>query len=143
MIKALHHTAISVSHLDRSIRFYCDLLKMTLEWRIDHRGGEALGRVVGMKDVDVSYAMLNGWGSRIELFQYHSPEGQPFPRDKPVCDKGITHLAFLVDDIDALYEELLSRGVRFNSPPLVVRPGVKVAYFHDPDEVTIEMMQLS
>ena len=36
-IKLFHHTGISVSDLDRSIRFYCDLLGMKLEWRIDHR----------------------------------------------------------------------------------------------------------
>ena len=40
---------------------------MTLEWRMDHKKGEALESVVGMKDVDVLYVMLNGWGGRIEL----------------------------------------------------------------------------
>jgi len=143
MIKALHHTAISVSDLDQSIRFYRDLLGMILEWRMDRRRGEALEKVVGMKNVDVSYAMLSGWGGRVELFQYHSPQGQPYPADKPQCDKGITHLAFEVNEIDALYERLVSHGVQFNSPPQVIRQGVKVAYFHDPDGVTLEMVQYS
>jgi catechol 2,3-dioxygenase-like lactoylglutathione lyase family enzyme len=143
MIKALHHTAISVSDLDQSIRFYRDLLGMILEWRIDHRRSEALEKVVGMKGVDVSYAMLSGWGERIELFQYHSPQGQPYPADKPQCDKGITHLAFEVNEIDALYERLVSYGVQFNSAPQVIRQGVKVAYFRDPDGVTLEMVQYS
>ena len=141
MIKTLHHTAISVSDLDQSIRFYCDLLGMVLEWRIDHRRGEALEKVVGMKNVDVSYAMLIGWGGRIELFQYYSPKGQPYPLDKPVCDKGITHIAFQVEDIEGLYDKLVAQGVHFNSPPQEVRPGVKVAYFHDPDGVTLEIIQ--
>ena len=73
-----HHTAISVTDLDRSIDFYRDLLGMKLEWRIDHKKSEALERIVGLKNVDVSYAMLSGWGGRLELFQYHSPEGFTF-----------------------------------------------------------------
>ena len=143
MIKLFHHTAISVTNLDRSIQFYRDLLGMTLEWRIDHRRSEGLEEVVGLKNVDVSYAMLSGWGGRIELFQYHSPKGEPYPADKPVSDKGITHIAFQVEDIDGLYEKLVGRGIRFNSPPQVLREGVKAAYFHDPDGVTLEIIQYS
>jgi catechol 2,3-dioxygenase-like lactoylglutathione lyase family enzyme len=143
MIKLLHHTGISVTDIDRSIRFYCNLLGMKLEWRIDHKQGEVFEKVVGLKNVDVSYAMISGWGGRIELFQYHSPEGQPYPPDKPVCDKGITHLGFQVEDIDGLCETLVAQGVRFNSSPLTIRPGVKAVYFHDPDGVTLEFVQYS
>ena len=142
-IKVLHHTAISVSDLDRSIYFYQDLLGMTVEWRMDHRRGEALERAVGLNGVDVSYAMLSGWGGRIELFQYHSPRGKPYPEHRPVNDQGITHVGFLVDGIEELYERLVSRGVRFDSPPQEIRPGAKVAYFHDPDGVTLEILQYS
>jgi len=143
MIILFHHTAISVTDLDRSIYFYCDLLGMKLEWRIDHKKSEALEKVVGLKHVDVSYAMLSGWGGRLELFQYHSPVGQSYPPNKPVCDKGITHFAFQVEDIDGLYEKLISLGVRFNAPPQVIREGVKATYFNDPDGITLELVQYS
>jgi catechol 2,3-dioxygenase-like lactoylglutathione lyase family enzyme len=141
MAGSFHHVAITVTDLDRSIQFYSDLMGMNLEWRMDHRRSEALEKVVGLKDVDVSYAMLSGWGGRIELFQYHSPPGHPFSVDKPVCDKGITHVAFQVDAIDSIYEKLLSQSVRFNSPPQTIRPGVRVAYFHDPDGIVLELIE--
>ena len=143
MIKSFHHTALSVSDLDRSIRFYCDLLEMKLDWRIDHRKSEALEKVVGLKNVNVSYAMLSGWGGRLELFQYHTPVSQPYPPDKPVSDNGITHFAFQVEEIEALYEKLLGRGVRFNTPPQVIRKGVKATYLHDPDGIILELIQYS
>jgi catechol 2,3-dioxygenase-like lactoylglutathione lyase family enzyme len=142
-IITFHHTAISVTDLDRSIHFYRDLLGMKLEWRIDHKKSEALERVVGLKNVDVSYAMLSGWGGKLELFQYHSPEGLPYPPDKPVCDRGITHFGFQVEDIDDLYAKLAAQGVRFNTFPEIVRPGVKATYFHDPDGIIIEFVQYS
>ena len=143
MINSFHHTALSVSDLDRSIRFYCDLLGMKLDWRIDHRKSEALEKVVGLKNVNVSYAMLSGWGGRLELFQYHTPVGQPYPPDKPLSDNGITHFAFQVEEIGALYEKLLGRGVRFNTPPQVIREGVKATYLHDPDGIILELIQYS
>jgi len=143
MIMLFHHTAISVTDLDRSIQFYCELLGMKLEWRIEHKKSETLEKVVGLKHVDVSYAMLSGWGGRLELFQYHSPMGQSYPSDKPVCDKGITHFAFEVKDIEGLYERLVARGVLFNTPPQVVREGVKATYFHDPDGITLELVEYS
>jgi len=143
MIMALHHTALSVSDLDRSIEFYRDVLGMTLVWRIDHRKSESLEKVVRLKNVDVSYGMLSGWEGRIELFQYHFPVGEPYPPDKPVSDKGITHFAFEVKNIDVLFKKLVACGVRFNSPPMEVRPGVKAVYFHDPDGITIEFVQYS
>lgn len=143
MIKAYHHTAISVTDLERSIRFYCDLLGMKMEWRIDHKKGETYEKIVGLSNVDVSFAMLSGWGGRIEIFQFHSPLGAPYPPDKPVSDKGITHLAFQVEEIGPLHEKLASNGVRFNAPPLAVRPGVRAAYFRDPDGITIEIVEYS
>jgi len=141
MIKHFHHTAISVSDLDRSIHFYRDLLGMKLDWRIDHRRSPALEKVVGLGNVDVSYAMLSGWGTKIEVFEYHSPAGLLYPENRPVCDHGITHMAFQVEKIDELYQRLKSQGVRFNSPPQIVREGVKAAYFHDPDGITLEIVE--
>jgi catechol 2,3-dioxygenase-like lactoylglutathione lyase family enzyme len=116
---------------------------MKLEWRIDHRKSEALEKVVGLKSVDVSYAMLSGWGGRLEIFQYHSPEGKALPPDWPVCNKGVTHFGFEVEEIDALYEKLVPQGVRFNTAPQTIRPGVKATYFHDPDGITVEFVQYS
>ena len=141
MIKFFHHAAISVTDLERSIRFYCDLLGMKVEWRIDHKKGETFEKIVGLKDVDVSYVMLSGWAGRIEIFQYHSPLGESYPPDKPVSDKGITHLGYQVEDIDAVYEMLVGHAVSFNAPPQVVRPGVKAAYFRDPDGITLEIVE--
>jgi catechol 2,3-dioxygenase-like lactoylglutathione lyase family enzyme len=105
MIQQIHHPALSVKDLDRSLRFYRDLLGMRLDWRIDHRKSKELEKIVGLNDVDISYAMLSGWRARIELFQYHSPAGRPYPENKPVCDPGITHMAFEVKGIDAFCQQ--------------------------------------
>ncbi len=141
MILGIHHTGISVMDLDRSISFYRDLIGMELLWRIDHKRGEALEKVVGLKEVDVSYAMLEGRGGRIELFQYHSPMGVPHPPERPVCDNGITHVAFQVEGIQEVYRRLKEAGVRFHSEPQEVREGVTAAYMRDPDGIVVELVE--
>ena len=143
MIKAIHHTAISVRDLDNSIHFYRDILGMDLEWRRDHQRSEPIEKMVGMKDMEISFALVSGWGGKVELIQYHSPRGKPFPEDRPQCDHGIIHMAFQVEDIDGLYKKLLDGGVQFNCPPQVLRPGVKATFFHDPNGVALEMIQYS
>lgn len=141
MILKLHHTGLSVTDLDRSICFYRDLLGMKLLWRLDHRKSPALERVLGLTQVDVSYAMLESPMGRLELFQYHSPQGQPNPPQRPVCDRGITHVAFQVQDIQDLYERLKEKGVRFHSEPQLVREGVTAAYMRDPDGIVVELVE--
>ncbi len=141
MILSIHHTGISVMDLDRSISFYRDLIGMELLWRIDHKRGEALEKVLGLKEVDASYAMLEGRGGRIELFQYHSPMGVPHPPEGPVCDNGITHVAFQVEGIQEVYRRLKEAGVRFHSEPQDVREGVTAAHMRDPDGIVVELVE--
>ena len=141
MSLSFHHTGMSVTDLERSISFYRDLLGLKLLWRLDHRRSKALEQVLGLSQVDVSYAMLEGRGGRLELFQYHSPGGKPNPLDRPVCDRGITHVAFQVEGIQQIYERLRSSGVRFHSQPQVVREGVTVAYMRDPDGIVVELVE--
>jgi len=136
-----HHTGVSVTDLERSISFYRDLLGLRLVWRLDHRKSDLLAQVLGLSHVDVSYAMLEGWGGRLELFQYHSPQGRPNPPDRPVCDIGITHVSFKVEGIEEIYERLVRFGVRFHSPPKEIREGVKVTYMRDPDGIVVELVE--
>ena len=70
-----HHVAISVRDMDRALNFYRDLLGFDLEWELDHVSAEIVDKIVGLKDVDVRLAMLSGYGTRLELFQYYHPEG--------------------------------------------------------------------
>lgn len=141
MNHGLHHTGMSVTDLDRSIAFYRDHLGMKLLWRLEHRKSLALEKVLGLTQVEVSYAMLESREGRLELFQYHSPQGKPNPPERPVCDKGITHVAFRVEGIMELYQRLKKAGVRFHSEPQLVREGVTVAYMRDPDGIVVELVE--
>ncbi len=81
MIRGIHHTAISTKSLDRSVRFYRDLLGFevvfSFEWP---RGTEPADRITGLENSSAKGVMLKAGNMLIELFQYESP---PTQRGKP------------------------------------------------------------
>ncbi len=135
-----HHVALSVRDMAAALKFYRDLLGFEVDWDMDHRGGEIMSRVVDLPDPDVHMVMLKGYGTRIELFKYHSPCGEPAGPMRQ-CDFGLTHFALSVRKIHDIYERLQKSGVRFNSEPQNLRPGVWAAYLQDPEGVTIELVE--
>jgi catechol-2,3-dioxygenase len=77
------------------------------------------------------------------LIQYLNPPGTNRPSEQQYdrSISGATHLAFIVDDIDAVYERLLAAGGRKLNPPEPTRPGVVQCYFQDPDGNWIELIE--
>ena len=141
----LHHTGLTVSELDRSVAFYRDLLGCEILSTQEKEGGY-LAAIVGYPDAHVRMAHLRAPGSEhvIELFQYLSPPGDR--ADVEPRNVGASHLCFIVDDLAALYDSLLGRGVTsFVSPPIEVDTGINrgglALYLRDPDGITVELFQ--
>ena len=140
----IHHTGITVSDLERSIAFYCDLLGMRVVMRQEKQGGY-LGRITGYPDAHVRMAQLElpGGGHRLELFEYVEPKGRA--NAAAPCDIGITHTCFVVDDLPVLYDRLQAAGVPCASPPVEIDTGVNRGgaglYTRDPDGTVVELFQ--
>ena len=143
------HFSFTVRDLDRSIAWYTDVLGLEVVAR--QRSESAYIRtLVGYPDAILEVGQLRVPGASsghsthmLELIQYVEPAGtQP---DLEMTNVGAAHLGFLVDDIDAEYERLLSHGVEFVNPPVAITSGVNAggaaAYFHDPDGITLELLK--
>lgn len=147
MITGLHHTAISVSDIERSVAFYRDLLGLKVLRQVE-LSDKRLDRVVGLPGARLKVAILQVGSSqeRLELVQYLSPQGHPLPAEFRQCDVGLTHVCFIVTDIERLYQDLTARGVRFNSPVQTMDPRetvtAKIVYLHDPDGITLELLEI-
>ena len=82
----------------------------------------------------------------LELLEYKSP---PSETTMPLKSnsRGASHVAFLVDDIDARKAGLEAKGVEFYSPVNVVDEGVlagwRWVYFNDPDGYPLELVQVA
>ncbi len=142
-INDLFHINLSVSDLERSSKWYCDVLGMEVIRRVENTSKE-VGLMMNLQGNHTKTAILKKpaqAGFYIEMTEWLSPKGI----DLPVGGNngiGAYHFGFLVDDIDAEYARMKGMGVRFKSPPITVASGVRACYFFDPDNILLEIAQM-
>ena len=143
------HFSFTVSDLDRSIAFYRDLLGLVLV-HTQEQDNTYTRRLVGFPDAVLRVAQLAVPGQAraisthdLELVEYVRPRGER--RDGRICDPGAPHLALTVRDAWAMHGRLVDAGVRFVSPPNAITAGINeggfACYFHDPDDIVLELLQ--
>jgi catechol 2,3-dioxygenase-like lactoylglutathione lyase family enzyme len=141
MIESFLHVGVGVKDLEASARFYTEVMEMEEEYR-SHNEGEKISRIVGVENAFLDVVMLTKSNLRIELLAYKTAdqnERESYIKQDAI---GLTHLAFLVDDVDKEYERIKGLGYQFNAPPMVAREnGPKITYFKGPDNVIIEIYQ--
>jgi catechol 2,3-dioxygenase-like lactoylglutathione lyase family enzyme len=122
MIHELNHFGIVVKDLQKSLDFYQGLFGAKVVYR---------GFIPPTK-TDVVYLLIAG--GMIELL--HRAEA---PADETF---GITHIAFMSDDLDADYARLIGQGYTGLVAPKVAGSGVgRLAFFSDPNGARVELIQ--
>jgi catechol 2,3-dioxygenase-like lactoylglutathione lyase family enzyme len=144
----VHHTGLVVKDLERSIRFYHDLLG--LEFYSEPTpwfSGPDLARGVGVPDAELRTVMFwVGEHSTLELLEYRNPP-QEATRPVPNSRLGAAHVCFKVEDVWAKKAELEAKGVEFYGDVNVVDDGPlagwRWVYFSDPDGLALELVQIA
>ncbi|MDE0171329.1 MAG: VOC family protein [bacterium] len=148
-IHGVWHFSFTVSDMDRSVEFYVGLLSFELVHR-QVQDNPYTRSLVGYPDARIVVAQLAVPGRPrqlsthdLELVQYVRPLGQR--GDIGIANPGAGHLAVAVDDIHAWYDRLTAAGVSFFSEPNRIMAGVNeggyAVYFHDPDQIVLELLQ--
>lgn len=125
-LNRIHHVAIICSNYERSKEFYVNVLglKIIKEIYRKHRESYKLDLAVGH-----TY--------QIELFSFkESPKRQSYPEAR-----GLRHLAFEVDDIEAAIKELEDKNVIIEPIRTDEITGKKFTFFKDPDDLPIELYE--
>jgi catechol 2,3-dioxygenase-like lactoylglutathione lyase family enzyme len=82
----------------------------------------------------------------LELLEYKNPPSETAGPLKS-SNRGASHVAFLVEDVEAKKVELEAKGIEFYSPVNVVDDGVlagwRWVYFNDPDGYPLELVQVA
>ena len=150
MIRSIDHINFVVSDLERSVRFYTELLGFR-ESKRAHLEGGWIEKIVGLKGVvaDVAFIVAPAGEPRIELLCYKTPKGESIPANSLANTIGIRHIAFRVDDIHASARKLRDAGVKLLGDPVIVPETVvthdaghkMLCYFHDPDGILLEITE--
>lgn len=120
------HTMIRVGDLDRSIRFYTEVLGMKLLRRKDYPEGKFTLAFVGYGDesCDSVIELTYNWGV-----------------DSYELGGGFGHLALEVDDVYRAAEDIRARGGKILREPGPMNAGTTlIAFVADPDGYPIELI---
>jgi catechol 2,3-dioxygenase-like lactoylglutathione lyase family enzyme len=142
----LHHLGLTVADIERSIRFYRDVLGMTLIRRRPHVDDDYVGLQTGYPGVALNVAsfQVGAEGPQsLEVVQYMNHVGPP--AETATNRAGNSHLCITVDDLLACRADLTAKGVEFKSDPVTITAGPNagglVVYFYDPDRYMLELFQ--
>ena len=123
MVKKLLHTRYRVNDLERTVKFYRDVL-----------GLQEVSRHKSPRGSELVFMKAPESEELIELCCY--------PASGPVqVQADLTHLAFEVDDLAAFAKELATKGVKLSDGPTTSPSGMMFAFVDAPEGYEIELMQ--
>ena len=134
-IAGIDHIGLTVADVDRSARWYEDVLGFTAVGRYQEVGERGLRKMVFMT--------CPGLATAFGFVSHQSSAGAAF--DETVA--GLDHLSFRLADIEELddwVQRLQHWKVEYSLPAdSTLRPGAKVLVFRDPDNIQLELYALS
>jgi glyoxylase I family protein len=146
MALGFSHIGVAVSDIERSSRFYIDVLGFRQLYALDFAGNEVAATME--QEGAFTSRMLLRDDVRIELLQWVDVAMSGSGQRKPMTELGFTHLSFRVDDIDELSAAIRAAGGAVHEQTLTVLgvdgsnpPPTKLLYVTDPDGTRIELME--
>jgi catechol 2,3-dioxygenase-like lactoylglutathione lyase family enzyme len=140
-IQRMDHVGIVFDDLAAATAFFLELgFKLQGEGSVE---GGWVDRIVGLEGVRVDFAMVetpDGHG-RLELIKFHAPPGPDRDRDAPANTPGIRHLAFAVDDIDAVVAGLTARGSELVGEVERYKDSYRLCYVRGPEGIIVELAE--
>jgi len=127
--------------MKKSLEFYRDLLGLKIVRDMDEHG-DHLDNMLSLDNVQVRTVKLsandNTTMNKLLEFQSHNDNGV-----RNFYTIGASHVAFTVENIEKLYQDLSKKDIKFNAPPQKSPDGlVKVTFCKDPDGTPIELVQI-
>lgn len=142
------HVNVNCSDLDRSLRFYRDLVGLTPQTHTEPapQDGEGFGLPGRVRwDAHLLHDDRGFGGPAIDLLEWKQPK--PVGRPAPECNHlGFMRVCFAHRDLDALHARLVAAGVPTRSGPVSVpvvdgSPDVRFFCCADPDGTCVEFVE--
>ncbi|MCZ6580626.1 MAG: VOC family protein [Nitrospirae bacterium] len=122
-VRKLLHTRMRVSDMDQTIAFYRDVL-----------GLEVLERKVSPRGSHLAFLAVPNSEELIELCS--------FPPSGPVkVQEDLVHLAFEVDNLDEMIQELTRKQIPITDGPTRTASGSRFIFIDAPDGYEVELIE--
>ena len=140
-ILRMDHVGIVVDDLADATEFFTELgLELLGTWGAE---GGSVERIVGLEGVRTDVAMMQtpDGNGRLELVKFLSPSTEGANGPAPANTPGIRHLAFAVEDIDAVVARLRARGAELVGELERFEDSYRLCYIRGPEGIIIELAE--
>jgi catechol 2,3-dioxygenase-like lactoylglutathione lyase family enzyme len=137
----MDHVGIVVDDLKAATEFFVELgLEVQGEASVE---GGSVDRIIGLNGVrsDVVGLQTPDGNTWLELSKFYSPASRSDNLRAPANTRGLRHLAFVVEDIDALVAGLRSRGTEFVGELERYESSYRLCYVRGPEGIIVELAE--
>ena len=143
VVRNVDHVTIAVANAATAIKFFA--LLGFREQHVATIDGGPPARYMGMPDMKAQHITLALEGEEphfeIQLLEFDpSPSDDPGAHPTNLRRRGYNHLAFRVDDIEAVTRQLVSNGVKMLNDEMDYISR-RLRFFEGPEGITLELVQ--
>jgi len=157
-IRKIDHVGIIVNDLPAAKAFFLDFgLEVLGEGKVEGEWVKRMERVIGLQDIKEDVAKLRTSDSdtnleivmlrtpdgetNIELVKFKAPSNEIGIRHPLANTMGIQHIAFNVEDIEALVSKLTKKGVELIGEIYNYENAYKLCYVRGPEGIILELAE--
>lgn len=157
-IHRIDHVGIIVNDLPAAKAFFLDFgLEMLGEGKVEGEWVERMERLMGLQDVKEEVEMLRTpeddanielvvlrtpeGNANIELVKFHTPSDENSIQRPLANTLGIRHIAFAVEDIEALVTKLTKIGAELIGEIQNYKNAYKLCYVRGPEGIILELAE--
>lgn len=140
-IHRIDHVGVVVNDLPAAKAFFLNLgLEVIGEAELE---GEWLDRIVGLNNVKTASVMLRtpDGQTNLELAKFYTPSDERGIQQSSANTLGIRHIAFVVEDIEAVVTKLKKKGVEIFSEIQHYEEIYKLCYIRGPEGIILELAE--
>ena len=140
-IHRIDHVSVNVNDLPAAKAFFMALgLEVKGEGEFE---GKWLDRIVGLEGVKTVLVMMGmpKGEANLELVKYYAPADEGGVQRTLANTPGIRHIAFAVEDIEAIVAKLKKRGVEMFSEIQQYEKSYKLCYVRGPEGIILELAE--
>lgn len=157
-IHRIDHVGIIVNDLPAAKAFFLDFgLEMLGEGKVEGEWAERMERIIGLQDVKEEVAMSRtpdgdanielvmlrtpDGDANIELVKFHTPSDENRIQHPLANTLGIQHIAFAVEDMEALVTKLTKKGAALIGEIQNYENVYKLCFVHGPEGIILELAE--
>lgn len=141
MIKRMDHVGIIVDDLAAAITFFLDLgLELSGQMQMED---PTVDRLLGLEGVRTEFAFVrtpDGSG-QFELIKFLTPPAVGGTPHEPANALGLRHIAFQVENIEAVVAGLRARGTELVGELVQYEDSWKLCYVRGPEGIIVELAE--